>query len=309
MPLDPRAQVVLERMAATEPAPVETLTPQQARAASLARAMPDTKPEPAGGIADRTIPGPGGALRVRIYTPGGREPFPTLVYLHGGGWVVGSIESNDAVCRALASAAECVVMSVEYRLAPEHKFPAAAEDAYAATKWAADNAAALKGDASRLAVGGISAGGNLSAVVTLMARDRGGPSLALQVLVYPVTDYSFETPSYRELADGYWLTRSRMAWYWSHYLPDEAAGRHPYASPLQASDLHGLPAALVVTCEFDPLRDEGEAYAERLREAGVPVVCSRYAGMPHGFFTWFELDQARQAIDEVARELRRAFDR
>jgi acetyl esterase len=259
-------------------------------------------------VEDGSLPGPAGAIPVRVYTPAGRAPLPALVYLHGGGWVLGSLETHDGTCRALAAAVPCVVVSVDYRLAPEHPFPAAPEDAWAAVAHVAAHAADFGADAARLAVGGDSAGGNLSAVVALMARDRGGPRLVHQLLVYPVTDAAMDTASMRENAEGYFLTRDAMAWFWSHYVPSVAARAHPYASPLRAPDLRGLPPALVITAEFDPLRDEGEAYAARLREAGVPVDLTRYGGMIHGFFSMGgRLDRGRAAVDEAARALRAAF--
>lgn len=201
-----------------------------------------------------------------------------------------------------------MVVSVDYRLAPEHKFPAAAEDSYAAAKWAAENAASIGVDPSRIAVGGDSAGGNLAAVVALMARDKHEISIAYQMLIYPVTNHSYATESYTENADGYLLTKDSMEWFWNHYLRNEEDGKNPYASPLQAKDLSGLPPALVLTGEFDPLRDEGEAYAERLKEAGVPVEAKRYDGMIHGFF-WMPgvLEQGRKSIEQAADALNRVF--
>jgi acetyl esterase len=261
-------------------------------------------------VADHLIPSTRGepALGVRVYTPAGEPPFPLLVYFHGGGWTIGNVDIGDAPCRALTNAAGAVVVSVEYRLGPEHKFPAPLEDCYAATAWAALMAAhapdQLGGDPDRLVVIGDSAGGNLAAAVALMARDRGGPKIARQVLIYPVTDHRFDTPSYRDCAEGYLLTREAMRWFWRHYLHNRAEGRHPYASPLRAGDLAGLPPALIVTCEYDPLRDEGEAYGARLRAAGVPAKVSRYDGMIHGCF-WMcgVLDRSRQLVQEIAAEV------
>jgi acetyl esterase len=199
---------------------------------------------------------------------------------------------------------------MEYRLAPEHKFPAAPEDCYAATCWVATNAAAIGGDPGRIAIGGDSAGGNLTAVVAQMARDRGGPALVYQLLVYPVTNYGSDTASYRENADGYLLTRDAMVWFWNHYLRSAADGNNPLASPLRTHDLRGLPPAMVLTAEFDPLRDEGEAYAMRLQEAGVPVTLKRYAGTIHGFFSLGAvLDQGKQAMADAAAALRTIFAR
>jgi acetyl esterase len=231
-----------------------------------------------------------------------------LVYFHGGGWVIGSIETHDALCRELTMEAGVVVVSVEYRLAPEHKFPAAADDAYAAVRWVAQHAAELGIDPARIGVGGDSAGGNLAAVVALQARDLGGPPLALQLLIYPITCDDLGTPSYVENAEGYMLTRADMAWFWSQYLSDPAQGDDPRVSPLRAGDLSGLPPAFILTAEYDPLRDEAEAYAARLEQAGVPVRMRRYDGMIHGFLRRLTLlDQGRVALDEVAKGIRDAL--
>jgi len=260
-------------------------------------------------VKDLEVPGPAGSIPVRVYRPSEQTDLPVLVYLHGGGWAICSLETHDASCRQLANDAGCMVVSVDYRLAPEHRFPAAPEDCYAALTWTAENAASLGGDPRRLAIGGDSAGGNLSAVVALMARDRKGPRLCHQLLVYPVTDHAFDTDSYRENADAPILTREIMQGFWSYYLSRAENGRHPYASPLRAEDVSGLPPAHVITAEYDPLRDEGEAYARRLSDAGVPVVQRRFDGMVHGFFGFGELiDVAREAVDDATRELRRAFD-
>jgi acetyl esterase len=308
MPLDPQARALLDQMAEAGAPPFESLSPEQAREMIVAMRDLAGSPEQVAKVEDSQIPTPDGKIPVRIYTPEGAGPFPILVYFHGGGWVIGSVDTIDAPCRALANGAGCIVVSVDYRLAPEHKFPAAAEDCYAATKWVADHAAELGGDRERIAIGGDSSGGNLTAVVALMARDRGGPKLVFQLLIYPVTDYNFGTGSYQQNADGYLLTKNAMVWFWNHYLRNEDDGRNPYASPLQARDLSGLPPAFVITAEFDPLRDEGEAYAARLREAGVPVDAKRYDGMIHGFFQMAGvLDQGKQAIADAAAHLKHAF--
>jgi acetyl esterase len=234
--------------------------------------------------------------------------LPLLVFFHGGGFVIGDIDTHDATCRGLAKAAHCIVVSVDYRLAPEHPFPAAPEDCYAATVWVADNAASLGGDGARLAVGGDSAGGNLAAVVALMARDRGGPALTHQLLIYPVIDHNFDTASYVENGRGYLLSREMMMWFWGLYLEDAGDGSKPYASPIRAEDLSGLAAATIISAEFDPLRDEGEAYARRLGDADVAVTARRYDGMVHGFFAMTAvLDRAREAVAFAAAELRRAW--
>jgi acetyl esterase len=230
-----------------------------------------------------------------------------MVYFHGGGWVLGNIESHEGICRALANAAGVTVVSVGYRLAPEHKFPAAALDAYAALMWAAASAQELGADPTRVVVAGDSAGGNLAAVACLMARDHRGPSVAYQVLIYPVIDFNLERPSYQECAEGFFLTRAEMAWYWDHYVPSANDRRHPYASPCQSADLGGLPPALVITAEFDVLRDEGEDYAHQLQAASVPVTLRRYEGMIHGFVRRYPFfDKGKAAIEEIGREVRAA---
>ena len=261
-----------------------------------------------GAVADRALPGPQGPVRVRVYDPEGSvRPLPVLVYFHGGGWVYGSLDTHDGVCRALAARTPCVVASVDYRLAPEHRFPAAVEDAWAATAWVAEHAASLGADPGRMAVGGDSAGGNLAAVLALRARDR-GLSLALQLLVYPVTYCDLDRPSYLECASGYGLTRDAMRWFWEHYLGPSGEWSEPEASPLRATDLAGVAPARVLTAEYDPLRDEGEEYARRLAQAGVAVVSSRYDGLIHGFIRMPALiDRTEDGLDECAAALREAF--
>jgi acetyl esterase len=313
VPLDPVAKALMDAMDEVWPR-VETMTGAEARAhvkrmiASLA-----TEPEPVGRVENRTVPGPDGPVPVRIYGPQDPSgaPLPALVYFHGGGWVICDLDSHDPTCRAITNSVGCVVVSVDYRLAPEHKFPAAAEDAYAATLWAAANATDLGVDITRIAVGGDSAGGNLTAAVALMARDRHTPSIVFQLMVYPVTDItSLDTPSYRDNGVGYFLTTASMDWYRHQYLADLSEAWHPYASPLQAADLTGVPPALVITAEHDPLRDEGEAYAARLREAGVSATATRYDGVFHGFFALgMLLDAAKQANEEAYGALREAFTR
>jgi acetyl esterase len=311
MPLDPQAKAFLDQLASMGGPPLHAQSVPEARAMMAAMASMSPAPDVSlGGVADRTIPGPAGPIPVRVYTPAGRAPFPLLTYFHGGGWVLGDLDTHDAVCRQLAAAAEAVVVSVDYRLAPEHKYPAAADDCYAAVTWAAANAAALGIDASRIAIAGDSAGGNLTCVVAMMARDKGGPALRFQLPVYPVTNHAFDTPSYRDNAAGYLLEKDAMVWFWDHYLPSPAHGHEPYASPLRATDFRGLPPALVITAEFDPLRDEGEAYGRRLAEADVPVRVRRYDGMIHGFFGMSAImDQAKAAVAESAAALRQAFGR
>jgi acetyl esterase len=308
MPLDPQAQKIADAMAALNLPPVEDSTPDEARESIRSRTAALGPFEDVAAVADHRVPVAGGEITVRVYSPGGPGPHPALVFYHGGGWVIGDLYTHDGICRALTNAARAIVASVDYRLAPEWKYPVAADDSYAALRWVVDNAARLGIDPRRVAVGGDSAGGNLSAVVALMARARGGPALVAQTLIYPVTDYNLDTASYIENATGYLLTREGMRWFWRHYLAREEQGTEPHASPLRAPSLAGLPPALVITAGCDPLRDEGEAYAARLRDAGVPVTLTRYEGMFHGFFRMTRLlDKAKAALDEVAGSLRKAF--
>jgi acetyl esterase len=308
MPLDPQAQQVVDAMAALNLKPVEDSTPAEAREAMRARTAALGPFDEVAKIADHRVPVDGGEIAVRVYSPSGAGPHPVLVFYHGGGWVIGDLYTHDGICRSLTNAAACAVASVDYRLAPEAKYPVAAEDSHTALCWMAANAGRLGIDPRRVAVGGDSAGGNLATVVALMARDRRGPSLVYQALIYPVTDHGFDTPSYQENATGYVLTREAMRWFWRHYLARDEQGAEAYASPLRAANLAGLPPALVLTAECDPLRDEGEIYAARLRDAGVPVPLTRYSGMFHGFFRMTRmLDKARAALDEVAGSLRKAF--
>jgi acetyl esterase len=310
MPLDPQAQAVLDFLGITAMPGIETLTPPAARDrfAALSEARRQFGLEPVHQVRDVKIPGPAGDIPIRLYVPDIPKPAPVLVYFHGGGFVIGNIESHDHVCRSLANKVPCVVASVDYRLAPEAKFPAAVEDSYAALEWIAANAAGFGIDPSRIAVGGDSAGGNLAAVISLMARDRKGPTLAFQLLIYPATDMRMTAPSIEENADGPLLTKASMVWFLDHYLTGDHDKENPLASPLLASDVSGLPPAFIATAECDPLRDEGEAYAHRLEQAGVRAELHRYAGMPHGFFSFAAaLDTGRQAMEETAASLRDAF--
>lgn len=256
---------------------------------------------------DRTVPGPAGPIPIRIYRPDADSPLPVLVYFHGGGFVIGDIGTHDTTCQQLAVRIPAVVVSVDYRLAPEHPYPAAVEDCLAATRWARDHAGEFGADGHRVAVAGDSAGGSLAAVVSLRCRDAGDPPLSFQLLVYPRTDMLRSFPSHEENSEGYLLTAPAIRWFLDHYIPEERR-KEPDASPLYAENLRGLPPALVITAEFDPLRDEGEAYATRLQEAGVPAQTSRYDGMIHAFFGMDGvLPQANDALDRAATALRAAL--
>jgi acetyl esterase len=310
--LDPQMKIILDTFNAAGPMFLRAETAEQARAKLRALIEANLISPPAiYRVEDRHIAGADGQIAARVYTPEGSPPMGVLVYFHGGGWVLGDLESHDHVCRALANGAGCVVVSIDYRLAPEHVFPAGAEDCYAATKWVSENAAALGADASRMAVGGDSAGGNLAAVVSMMARDRGGPAINFQLLIYPVTDCALDTPSQKEFAaDGYALSRADMEWFWKNYLDPGVEKNNPYACPLRAKNLKGLPPALVLTASHDPLRDEGERFAERLITAGVKVTCTRYEGVTHAFVSLADaLDKGKEGLRQAADALRVAFAR
>jgi acetyl esterase len=312
MPLHPQAKAILDQMAAQGGKPVEQITPAEVRAdrarTAETRAAMAAPSQAMARVQDDVIPGPAGSIPVRVYWPENRDNLPVLLYYHGGGWVFGNIESVDRTCRVLASKARCVVVNVDYRLAPEHKFPAAAEDAYAVAEYVANHSQEFACDPDRIAVGGDSAGGNLAAVACLMARDRGGPAIAFQLLIYPLTDYDDDRPSLHEYAEGYLLTRAAIRYFWDQYVSSPQEGRHPYASPLKATGLEGLPPAMVITAECDPLRDQGEAYARRLDEFGVPVALKRYDGAIHVFFQMSGvLHSGRQALADAGAALCAAF--
>jgi acetyl esterase len=260
-------------------------------------------PRPVHSVEDRDADG----VPVRVYRPSAAVNLPILVVFHGGGWVIGSAEQYDGIARWFANASGAVVVSVDYRLAPEHPYPAPLDDCFTALKWAAAHASEIGGDASRIAVGGDSAGGNLAAVCALLARDAGGPALALQALVYPVCDVDFETASYVANAEGYVLDRDQMQWFFDCYTTGQVDPADWHVSPLRAADLAGVAPAVVLTAEYDPLRDEGKAYADRLRAAGVAVEYRCFDGMIHSFFGLAAFDAARDAMDLVGTELRRAF--
>jgi len=312
MPLNPQASAFLELIAGQPVVPPEQRTVAAARSALRLLFAPEGRAAPAvGAVRDLVIPGAAGQpMAARLYRPEFAGSLPTLLYLHGGGWIAGDLHAYDCLCRELALASHCIVVAVEYRLAPEHKFPAAPLDCLAALRWVAANAADFGGDPRRLAIGGDSAGGNLAAAVTQLVRDAGGPTLAFQLLVYPVTNHAFDTSSYRDFSEGYLLTRAAMEWHWELYLPSAPDGEAPLASPLRAASLARLPPALVITAEYDPLRDEGEAYARGLREAGVKVDLRRYPGSLHAFFSLGRyFDQGRQAVAEAGAALQRALSR
>lgn len=308
--LDPQVEAFLHQMEQQGTPPVHTLTALQARETRNPVFIKlGGPPESVADVKNLDIPGPAGQIPLRIYTPKGTGHFPVLVFFHGGGFVICNLDTHDSICRALSNGASCIVVSVDYRLAPEHKFPAAVDDAYAATQWVGLNADRINGDPNRIAVGGDSAGGNLSAVVSLMARDRGGPSLIYQLLIYPVTNLSsFDTDSHRQHGEGYILTRDGMGYYRDHYIEHKEELKNPYASPLLARELTGLPPALVITAQFDVLTDEAEAYANRLKEAGVQVKYICFDGMIHAFFSLpTVIDRAREAMDEATAALRSTF--
>ncbi len=306
MSLDVYVRNLLDQMAALKAPKLWELGPQAARAAtklSIFRAT-DT---PIGKSEDRKIPGPGGEIALRVYTPLGATGnlLPGFVFFHGGGFVIGDLDTHDDICRCLANGSGCRVVSVDYRLAPEHPFPAAVEDCVAATNWVAAHAAEVGVDPKRLAVGGDSAGGNLAAVVSQLAR-KDGPQIVFQLLIYPVTQLGApDTPSMRENAKGYFLEKDAMDWFTKLYAPDKAHRSDPRLSPLKAADLSGLPPAYVITAGFDPLRDEGRDYADKLDAAGVSVTYVNYPGMVHGFFSMRGLiPKAREAVAAAAAALR-----
>jgi acetyl esterase len=304
MPLDPQVEAVVQRLNSAGEKPVEESTPAEARIAARDWLDLVGEAEHVAKTEHRFITGPTADLPIRIYTPEGDGPFPGLVFFHGSGWTVSNIEIADAPHRALANRTGCVVVAVNYQKAPEHKFPIPFDDAYAATCWVAEHADELGIDAGRLGVGGDSAGGNLAAAVCLKARDDAAPALAYQLLVYPATDYRFDLPSYSENSEGYLLTTAGMRWFWAQYLADESDAANPLACPMRAADHTGLPPAIIITAEYDPLRDDGEAFAERLKASGVPVIARRYPGMVHGFL-WMSgvVDRSRQLIDDIAHDL------
>ena len=312
MALDPQVQEVINLVIKSGRPAYHTLSPKDARQL-FRETRPASTPTPPeiGAVKNLTADGPGGPIPLRVYRPAGvasGASLPALVYFHGGGWVIGDLDTHDVQCRQVTAEAGITVVAVDYRLAPEHKFPAAVDDAWAATRWVVSHASELGVDGRRIAVAGDSAGGNLAAVVALLARDAADGAIALQVLVYPVTDLSSESKSYNDFAEGYMLTRDSMRWFKNHYLKSAGDAEDWRASPIRAKSLAGLPPALVVTAGFDPLRDEGAAYAARLTEAGVRVDYVCYGGMIHGFVPMGRLiDTGNRAISHVAASLRQVL--
>lgn len=307
MPLHPQCKSFLDILASGGGPPLHELPLDQARAVPGLMVTFGCPEEAVARIENRTVPGPAQPIPVRVYHPSRAGQLPAVMFFHGGGFVLCGLDSHDRECRALANQSGCTVIAVDYRLAPEHRYPAAAEDCYAATRYVAEHASEFEIDATRIAVCGDSAGGNLAAVVALMARDRGGPPLRYQLLIYPVTDFTDDSPSMREFS-GFFLSLEMMDWFTDTYLSSTAARREPYASPLLATDHRRLPPAYVITGECDMLRDQGEAYARKLQAAGVAVESKRYDGMIHPFFSLGGIvDGGREAIADAASKLRVAL--
>lgn len=308
MPLNPRIRSGLDR--ARDLPAWSSLPPADARLALAAQVSAFRITAPAVASVDRVITVEGREIPMRLYAPPGEGPFPLLIYFHGGGFVLGSIDTHDATCRFLCDGTAAMVMSVGYRLAPENRFPAGLQDCMAALQWAAAHADELGVDPARMAIGGDSAGGTMATVTAMCARDAGGPPLCAQVLIYPVTDYvNLGRSSYIECAEGFGLTRADMEWFWAHYLGDDLQTDNPLVAPLKAKNLSGLPPAFIVTAEYDVLRDEGELFAEKLRAAGTPTQLVRCLGMNHGFWILASiLDEATESVQQVCAWLRERFN-
>ncbi len=310
MALDKQAESWLQGMAETGLPPLNEMSVEDARAAYVEAVKNfGIAAEPVEATRDMTIPGPGGDIPVRVYTPRGSGPFPVLVYFHGGGWVIGDLDTCDGPCTVLSNRAHAVVVSVDYRLAPEHKFPAAVEDCYAATGWASVNGPLLNGDTERVAVGGDSAGATLAAVVSALAREESVTPPVFQLLLYPTADVNLDTAARRDNGDGYFLTNDMMRWFYEHYLVDRSQESDWRVSPLRMADPTGLPPALVITAEYDPLRDEGELLGAMLVRGGATVTTKRYLGQLHGFVASLggAMDRGRDALELAGGELRHAF--
>ena len=303
MELDPKAKALLTAIAATGEIDIDAIPLGVARTQIEKRFAKMKIPvRTVGSVLESSFMGPGGEIAVRIYIPAGKGPFPVIVFFHGGGWVLFHLDTYDPICTHLCTASACIVVSVDYRLAPENKFPAATDDCLAATRWIAVHCTEWNGDPDRIFLAGDSAGGNLATVTAIRIRDECGPTLKGQVMIYPVTDYfEPEKLSYVEFADGFGLTKNDMFWFWDKYLENKADALSPNASPLRVPSLSGLPPALVIVSGYDPLRDEGIAYANRLKEAGNPVTLSVYHDMIHGFISYLGiLKQGDTAIKEIA---------
>lgn len=306
--VNPQARAILDEISAASPEGGQPVTVEELRRQQLVEARFFGEPEAVKTVRDVHIDGDGGLIGVRLYFPDASPPHPMVVFIHGGGWALGSVALSDTLCRALCRSSRMLVASVGYRLAPEHPFPHGLKDAYAALTWLHANARELGADPDLLAVCGDSAGGNLSAALALMTRDLGGPTLALQVLIYPALDPTLSEPSFDRLADGYGLTRSDMQLFWELYLKGPNDLENAYASPLKAKTLHGVASAIILTAEFDPLVDEGELYGEQLRAAGVEARTIRYEGMIHGFMNYLgRIDMARTAVAECGDALKDAM--
>jgi acetyl esterase len=303
--LHPEAREFLDLREDVGVLPYTSVTPDAAREMATEQMRTDAPLREVANVRDTEVPGPNGGVPIRIYEPEASAPVPVVVFYHGGGWVINDLDTHDAMCRLLAAAGELLVVASDYRRAPEHRFPAPVEDCYAVAKWTEEYAGKLGGDTERVAVVGDSAGGNLAAATALLACDRDDFDLSHQVLLYPVTDFTFDTDSYEEHATGYPATRKDLEAFWEHYLPSDIQGANPYASPLRASDLSEVASATVVTVEFDPLRDEGAAYAERLDNAGSLAVHRKVDDMFHGYLQLVQfLPRAREDVAELAGRLR-----
>lgn len=308
MALDPQAAAFLIEMAELGAEPFQNLTPHEARVATRTSQDLSGDPEPVSAIRYEFIPGPTADLPTRIYRPFGSSEadlLPGLIYYHGGGWVVNNIALVDPVSRAICNRTGCIVVTVNYQKAPEHKFPIPFDDCFSAAEWVYEHAVDLGIDRSRIGVIGDSAGGNLAAAVTLKARDVGGPEIAFQVLIYPALQFGWDTPSSLANAEGFLLERATMEYYWNHYVRDPRDGENPYCAPLSARDHSGLPPALIIAAEYDPLCDDGQFYSEKLRQSGVPVKFSLYEGQLHGFLGMAgRFEKAGILLDEIGSEVR-----